>query len=245
MLTGYLTMPLEWEGDKPSLIVHPHGGPSSRDYQYFDPFVQFFANHGHAVLQVNFRGSNGFGTEFNQAGWRQWGQAMQQDVYDAVEWLEQQDLIDTDRKCVVGASYGGYVALVAAYQKPHEYKCIASIAGISDLYELARLDSLYRSRKAFIGMEVGDPYDANDKQMMQENSPVNHVQEIRAPLLVIHGTEDTRVRINQTRQFYNRATQLKVGIEYLELEDGTHFLDEYNNRLAVFEALDKFLEANL
>lgn len=244
-ITGYLTMPLQWEGDKPSLIVHPHGGPSGRDYRYFNPWVQFFANRGHAVLQVNFRGSEGFGTEFLQAGWRQWGQAMQEDVYDAVEWLQEQELVDTDRKCVVGASYGGYVSLVAAYQNPDEYRCIASIAGIANLYELAKLDSLYRSRKEFIGMEVGDPSDSGDKKMLMENSAINHVGAIKAPLLVIHGTEDTRVRIKQTRDFFRKASEAGIDIEYLELEDGTHFLDEYNNRLAVFEALDSFLQQHL
>lgn len=245
MLTGYLTMPLQWNGEKPSLIVHPHGGPSSRDYQYFNYWVQFFANRGHAVLQVNFRGSEGFGTEFRQAGWRQWGQAMQEDVYDAVAWLEQQDLVDMDRKCVVGASYGGYVALVAAYQKPRDYRCIASVAGISDLHEMAKLDSLYRSLKLGVAKEIGDPSDSDDKKMLKDNSAINHINDIRAPLLVIHGTQDTRVRIDQTRHFYNKAKEAGIDIEYLELEDGTHFLDEYQNRMAVFKTLDTFLKENL
>ena len=244
-VSGYLTMPLQWEGEKPSLIVHPHGGPFSRDYQYFNTWVQFFANRGHAVLQVNFRGSEGFGTEFEQAGWREWGQAMQDDIYDGINWVEQQGLTDPARKCVVGASYGGYVALVAAYQKPRDFRCIASIAGISDLYDLARNSSLYRSRKQRIKNEIGDPTDEEDKQMLHEYSPVNHVPKIKAPLLVVHGTEDTRVRLKQTRHFYNVAKSEGIDIEYLELEDGTHFLDEYNNRLAVFAALDKFLEEHL
>ena len=141
-LTGYLTLPLQYEGDQPKLVVHPHGGPSSRDYQYFDYWVQFLANRGYAVLQVNFRGSEGFGSAHETAGYRQWGQDMQQDVYDAVDWLAQQDLVDTDSKCIVGASYGGYVALTAAFQRPDEYQCIASFAGIADLYEMARMESL-------------------------------------------------------------------------------------------------------
>ena len=289
-ITGYLTMPLQWDGEKPSLIVHPHGGPSSRDLQYFDSLVQFFANRGHAVLQVNFRGSSGFGTEFNQAGWRQWGQAMQEDVYDAVAWVENQGLIDKDRKCVVGAGgYGGYVALVAAYQKPHDYRCIVSIAGISDLnaqmktlsvyrdpkqfigtvvgtpydsddkqvlhedaatgssdfYVQARRHSIYRARKQVIGTEVGNPSNSDDIEMMENNSAVGHIVETRAPHLVVHGSQDSQVRIQQARHFYDMATREKIDIEYLELEDGTHYLDEYNNRLAVFKALDEFLDANL
>jgi dipeptidyl aminopeptidase/acylaminoacyl peptidase len=245
LLNGYLTMPLESEGARPPLIVFPHGGPDARDYRYFDPFVQFFANRGYAVLQVNFRGSTGFGTEFEIAGYREWGRAMQNDVYDAIDWLIEQDLVDGDRKCIVGASYGGYVSLVAAYQKPRDFRCVVSIAGISDLYRMAMQDSMNPYRKLIISEEVGDPYDSADKELLLEYSAIRHVEAIRAPLLVIHGIEDTRVRIAQTRRFYDRAKKAGVEIEYLELQDGTHFLDGYQTRLAVFEALDSFLKKHL
>jgi dipeptidyl aminopeptidase/acylaminoacyl peptidase len=244
-LTGYFTMPLRYDGDKPALVVLPHGGPRVRDYQYFNSWVQFLANRGYAVLQVNFRGSEGFGTAHQTAGYRQWGLLMQQDVYDAVDWLAEQELVDMDRKCVVGASYGGYVALTAAYQRPEEYRCIVSIAGISDLYEMARNESLITSNKLGIATEIGDPSDTDHKAMLRENSAVNHIGEIEAPLLVIHGTEDTRVRIAQTRDFFRKAEIAGLDIEYLEIDNGTHFIDENNNRMAVFEALDKFLDKNL
>ena len=245
LLNAYLTMPLGPDTETPPLIVFPHGGPGARDYRYFDPFVQFFANRGYAVLQVNFRGSTGFGTRFERAGYREWGRAMQHDVYDAVDWLKEQDLIDADRICVVGASYGGYVSLVAAYQKPRDFRCIVSIAGISDLHKMATLASMNQYLKLFIAEEVGDPFDSADKDMLLENSAIRHIDAIQAPLLVIHGIEDTRVRIAQTRRFYNRAKEAGIDIEYLELEDGTHFLDGYQNRMAVFRALDSFLKKHL
>lgn len=249
-LSGYLTMPpgigaTESEGDKPGFIVFPHGGPSSRDYRHFDPFVQFFANRGYAVLQVNFRGSSGFGDEFLGAGYREWGQAMQQDVYDAIDWVEKQGIVDSERKCVVGASYGGYVALVAAYQKPHDFVCIASIAGISDLHALAKEDSISRGSKLGVATEIGDPFDSDDSEMLNEYSAKNHVEKIRAPLLLIHGTVDTRVPIAQTVDFFQRAKASGVDVELVKLKDGTHFLDEYANRLAVFQALDVFLKKHL
>lgn len=244
-ITGYLTLPTVANGDKPPLIVHPHGGPHARDTKYFDPLVQFFANRGYAVLQVNFRGSSGFGSGFEAAGYRQWGQAMQQDVYDGMDWLVGEGLVDADRKCIVGGSYGGYVALTAAFQRPGDFRCVASIAGIADLYEMADKDSLNPSRKPYVAKAIGNPYDDADRDMLKAHSAVNHLDRIAAPLLLIHGTEDTRVRVTQSRDFYRAAQQAGIDIEYLELEDGTHFLDEYNNRLAVFEALDSFLQKHL
>ncbi|WP_156762849.1 alpha/beta hydrolase family protein [Woeseia oceani] len=244
-LQGYLTMPLAPAAEKPPLIVFPHGGPHSRDYQYFSPYVQFFANRGFAVLQVNFRGSEGFGSAFEAAGYRQWGQAMQQDVYEAVDWLTAQDIVDADRKCMVGASYGGYVALVAAYQRPHDYRCIASIAGIADLYDMVNLESLNPGRKPIVAKSIGDVGSREDVEMLREHSVIRHVIKIRAPILLVHGTVDTRVDVAQSRAFYSRASKADLDIRYLELKDGTHFLDEYNNRLAVFEALDEFLAERL
>lgn len=247
LLHGYLTLPLAAADEKPPVIVFPHGGPHSRDYRYFDPYVQFFANRGYAVLQVNFRGSEGYGTAFEAAGYRQWGQAMQQDVYDAVEWLGAQGTVDIERKCMVGASYGGYVALVTAYQKPHEYRCIVSIAGIPDLYKMVDLDALNPNLKPLLPTMIGDTSSREDSDMLRDHSIMNHVIEIRAPILLVHGTVDTRVDVGQSRAFYSRAkdSSIDISIRYLELEDGTHFLDEYKNRLAVFEAMDTFLEEHL
>ncbi len=245
-LHGYLTMPLVNNDDaKPGVVVFPHGGPHARDYQYFDPFVQFFANRGYAVLQVNFRGSEGYGSAFEIAGYRQWGQAMQQDVYDAVEWLGKQGTVDIERKCMVGASYGGYVALVTAYQKAREYRCIASIAGVPDLHDMVRMESLDPNMKARYAKVIGDISSSEGADMLRENSIVSHTIDVKAPILLIHGTVDTSVDVSQSRGFYNNQKRGDMDITYVELEDGTHHLDEFKNRLAVFKALDEFLEKHL
>jgi dipeptidyl aminopeptidase/acylaminoacyl peptidase len=244
-ITGYLTLPLATGDTKPPLVVFPHGGPHARDYQYFDPFVQFFANRGYAVLQVNFRGSEGFGSGFQVAGYKQWGQSMQQDIYDATDWLIAEGVVDPQRKCIVGASYGGYAALVASYQKPDEFRCVASIAGIPDLHEMVDHEARNPNRKWYVTEMIGDLSNNDEEKMLKEYSAINHLDKIAAPLLIIHGTEDTRVRVAQSRDFNKKAQAAGLDIQYLELEDGTHFLDEYNNRLAVFEALDGFLQQHL
>ncbi len=244
-LNGYLTLPLETNGKKPKTIVFPHGGPHSRDYKYFDPYVQFLANRGYAVLQVNFRGSEGFGNNYEIAGYREWGQAMQDDVYDAIDWLTEQDLADTEQMCLVGASYGGYVALVAAYERPKQFECFVSISGVSDLHEMVSMRTKFTRDKSAIGVMIGNPNDSDDKKMMNDNSAINHIEKIQRPILLVHGTYDTQVRPKQSRDFYKKAKRAGVKVEYLELNKGTHYFDEYDNRLALFEALEKFLDKHL
>ena len=245
-LNGYLTLPTNMkEGEKPPLIVHPHGGPQGRDYQYFNPYVQYLTHLGYAVLQVNFRGSIGFGNNYEVAGYRQWGKLMQQDVYDAIDWLREQNKVDVNNSCIVGASYGGYVALTAAFQKPDLFKCIVSIAGIADLPALAKGEYQYPTKRAFVRKTIGDPSDNGDVNMMVKVSAINYVDQITAPILLIHGTNDTQVRYKQSVDFYKRAKKSGVDINYVELVRGTHYLDGNENRLKAFQALGKFLQKHL
>lgn len=243
-LNGYLTMPVDAK-KKPPLVVFPHGGPAARDYQYFDEFVQFFANRGYAVLQMNFRGSEGFNNLYETAGYREWGQAMQTDIYDAVEWLEEQGTVNTDKACMVGASYGGYAALVAAFQQPERFKCIVSISGIADLTEHAVTTARSGWYEPFVIKTIGDPGDGEDRKMLDEASATNKLALIKRPILMIHGTHDTQVRVSQARDFYKKAKRAGVKVKYIELEYGTHYFDENQNRLEVFKALDDFLGKHL
>jgi len=230
---------------KPPLVVFPHGGPAARDYQYFDEFVQFFANRGYAVLQMNFRGSEGFNNLYETAGYREWGQAMQTDIYDAVEWLEEQGTVNTDKACMVGASYGGYAALVAAFQQPERFKCIVSISGIADLTEHAVTTARSGWYEPFVVKTIGDPGDGEDRKMLDEASATNKLALIKRPILLIHGTHDTQVRVSQARDFYKKAKRAGVKVKYIELQYGTHYFDENQNRLQVFKALDDFLGKHL
>ncbi len=246
MLNGYLTMPNGLTKKAiPPLIVFPHGGPQARDYQYFDPYVQFMASQGYAVLQVNFRGSTGFGNTYETKGYRQWGYAMQQDVYDAMDWLSKQNKVNMSQKCLVGASYGGYVALTAAIQKPDQFNCIVSIAGIADLVALAEDEYKYPTMRPFIKKTIGDPTDADDIARMKKVSAINYVNKIKAPMLLIHGVYDTQVNVSQSQDFVDQAKKAGVKVEYHEYPYGTHYLDENNNRLAAFETLGKFLHKHL
>lgn len=244
-IQGYLTMPVLADGKKPPLVVFPHGGPNSRDNQYFDPLLQLFANRGYAVLQVNFRGSEGFGSAFEAAGYQQWGGKMQEDVYDAIEWLKEQDIVDVDRACVVGASYGGYVALAAAFQKPEGFDCFVSIAGVSDIPELVLSASYWDTGRVAAFRTVGDLTDTEQKNQLHMNSPIRHIDEIKRPILLIHGDRDTQVRITQSADFYRRASSKDLPVQYIELPFGTHYLDDNKNRLATFKAVDEFLRKYL
>lgn len=247
-LNGYLTLPLasKYKNNKPPLVVLPHGGPIGvRDYQYFDPYVQFLANMGYAVLQLNFRGSGGFGNEYESSGYRNWGKLMQQDVYESISWLEDQGLVDTKNACMVGFSYGGYVALTSAFQKPEQFKCIVSVAGISDLNERVENLAKYKTYRPFIKKTMGD---LNKEQTLKEFdslSAIHNISKIKAPILLIHGVHDTRVRFEQSAEFYEQAKEAGLDVDYIEFKQGTHFLDENDNRLDAFKAIEVFLNKHL
>lgn len=244
-LSGYITLPTTAEGEMAPLVVLPHGGPQSRDYQYFDPYVQFLASRGFAVLQVNFRGSSGFNSEFEASGYREWGQAMQLDVYDAIDWAQQQNLVDTDRACIVGFSYGGYVALTAAHQRPKQFACIVSVSGVSNLVDTVGSHMRDETARMIVRKGIGDSRDAEQKQMLVDNSPVFYVDKMSAPILLVHGDHDTQVRVRQSREFHSAAITAGVDIEYVEMDGGTHYFDENSNRLTLFRTLDRFLKENL
>jgi dipeptidyl aminopeptidase/acylaminoacyl peptidase len=246
-LNGYLTLPTSAtdKSERPPLIIHPHGGPQSRDYQYFSPFVQYFASKGYAVLQVNFRGSTGFNNAYQTAGYQQWGKRMQDDIYEAIDWLAETDLVDTKNSCIVGASYGGYVALTAAFQRPEQFKCIASIAGIGDLLELANDEYKYEGKRPFIDKTIGNPTDNEVIADLKSTSAINYLNKIKAPILLIHGKHDTQVRFSQSEDFYDAAKSANVDIDFVEFANGTHYLDENENRLEAFKAVGEFLEKHL
>ena len=241
-VSGYLTMPNGVK--KPKLIVMPHGGPHSRDYKYFNPFVQFLANSGYAVLQINFRGSSGFGSAFEVAGYYQWGKRMQQDVYDGMDWLISTGRVSEDKACAVGASYGGYWALTAAFQQPDRFDCIVSIAGISDVQDLV---SDRERRDYFSGHIINDDNEETVEAAIAELadvSAINHISKIKAPMLLIHGTKDTRVPYAQSKEFYEQAKR-KIDIEYIEVKDGTHFFDDNESNQIRYKAISEFLSDHL
>lgn len=247
-LSGYLTLPISDVSEaKPPLVIWPHGGPIGiRDYQTFDPYVQFFASQGYAVLQVNYRGSGGFGSNFETSGYREWGKRMQKDLYNGFDWLKGKDLVDTDNTCFAGYSYGGYAALTASFQNPEQYKCVVSIAGISDLFTLAEKDYRWQGNiRAHIINTIGDPTDESTENELNQLSAINNIEKIKSPILLMHGRYDTQVRVAQSSDFYKEAKNSNLDIEYVEFKYGTHYLDEKENRLEAFKVLGNFLKKHL
>lgn len=201
-IPGYLTLPAGKPAKGLPLVVFPHGGPETRDYVRFDPWVQFMVSRGYAVFQPNFRGSGGYGRAFLEQGHRQFGLRMQDDVTDGVKALIADGTADASRICIVGASYGGYAALAGGAFTPELYRCVVSIAGLSDL-ELQMQDMKNVSGRDSYSMGywrkwLGDPDVPEDLAGMRAVSPAFHADKFRAPVLLIHGDQDSVVRWNQS-----------------------------------------------
>ncbi len=245
-IPAYLTTP-PGEPTKPlPLVVLAHGGPHARDYFKFDWMVQFLASRGYSVLQPQFRGSTGFGDAFKEAGYRQWGGLMQDDVTDGVHALIDQGIADPRRVCIVGASYGGYAALAGAAFTPDLYSCAVSINGVTDLPALMREEVPIYSGWISVSlsewkMRIGAPNDPN----LAAKSPINAVKSIKAPVLIIYGTGDGVVPNAQSDQMARalKAAGKSVAVTTLPGED--HWLSLTGTRVHVLKDLDAFLGEHL
>ena len=189
-LHGYLTLPPDGNGKNLPLILNPHGGPHGiRDAWGWDPEVQFFASHGYAVLQVNYRGSGGYGMKFQDMGYRHWSTSMQSDLADAAHWAIRQGIADPERICIYGASYGGYAALENSILYPGLYKCTVGYVGVYDLTLLGHSDfSHYAFGDRYLDVVLGD-----DKSTLESESPVYQADKIKDPVFIIYGGADKRV----------------------------------------------------
>lgn len=239
-LPSFITLPISHQSGTLPMVLLVHGGPQSHDRDNFDPWVQFLAHRGYAVLQVNFRGSNGYGSKHYEAGLRKWGEAMQDDLSDAVRWAIKEKIADPKRIAIVGASYGGYAALMGAAKTPELYRAAFSFAGVSDIVALG-LDS--RNERVF-AKQVGDL--DKDRARLRGNSPVNLAENIKIPLLMIHGTKDRSVDYQQA-VIMAKALDSAGNKNYrlITQENGDHHLSAYDHRLQFFQELERFLEVNL
>ncbi len=223
-------------------VIMPHGGPAARDFLRFDYWVQFLVSRGYGVLQMNFRGSAGYGEAFKQAGNREWGQAMQDDVTDGVRWLVAGEHADPDRIVILGGSYGGYAALIGAAKTPELYRCAVSFAGVSDLPLLIRHARRYIGGR-FATRFIGDLW--KDRKMLVENSAARRASDITIPVLLFHGTADTVVEIEQSDRMAAALKKHDKEHRYIRLEDGDHYLSIYANRLRFLNETEQFLVACL
>jgi dipeptidyl aminopeptidase/acylaminoacyl peptidase len=234
-IEGLLTLPVGRDPHKLPFIVMPHGGPWAQDTLVYDYWVQFLANRGYAVLQPNFRGSTGYGTEFLRKGEGQLGLAMQDDISDGVRWAVSQGLADAGRVCILGGSYGGYAAMWGIARDPDLYRCAISIAGVS---------SLKREVNDFANDLHGNKY-RDDWQRMTPDfdavSPLNAVERIKTPLLLIHGKKDITVAHSQSVKMYDRMRKAGKTVEFVSLPQADHYYTRQDDRVALLTAIETFL----
>ena len=243
-LQGYLTVPANAEEKSLPLVVMPHGGPEARDELGYDWWQQFLASRGYAVVQMNFRGSWGYGTGFSQAGYREWGGKMQDDVTDAVTYLIDQGIADPERVCIVGGSYGGYSALVGAAFTPDLYRCAVSYSGTSDLTRKLRWARKRFGPKSstyeYWLSRMGEPGEAVDNR-----SPALAADRIKADILLIHGKDDTVVALEQSEVMAEALEDAGKSYEFVVLDGEDHWLSTEETRIAMLEAIGTFLSKHL
>ena len=248
-ITAYALLPQTYEtGQRQPLVIMPHGGPQSRDWATFDNFAQFISTRGYIVIQPNFRGSSGYGKAFEEAGYKQWGQLMQDDLTDAVEHMVNAGYADRERVCIVGLSYGGYAALMGAIRTPELYQCSVSINGVTDLPDMIARDAREigddESVNRYLYDRVGHP--EFDNEMLKENSPVWQAKHVNIPVLLIAGTDDQTVRYVQTRNMARALKKHKKPYHLVRLEDTGHNPFIYRDDiLTVYTEVEDFLAEHL
>ncbi|MDP4230008.1 MAG: S9 family peptidase [Bacteroidota bacterium] len=243
-LHGYLTLPKGKDPKNLPVIVNPHGGPWYRDQWTYNPEVQLFANRGYAVLQVNFRGSTGYGRKFWEASFKQWGKTMQNDISDGVKWIIGEGIADPKKVAIYGGSYGGYCTLAGMTFTPDLYACGIDYVGVSNLFTFMKTIPPYW--KPFLEMMyemVGDP--VKDKDLLTSASPVFHVDQIKSPLLVIQGAKDPRVNIDESNQIVEALKKRGIDVPYLVKENEGHGFHNEENRFEAYEAMETFLAKHL
>lgn len=241
---GYLTMPIGYSGTHLPCVINPHGGPWARDGWGFNPEVQFLANRGYAVMQINFRGSTGYGREFWEASFGQWGLAMQDDITDGVHWLIDQGIADPARIAIYGGSYGGYATLAGITYTPDLYAAAVDYVGVSNL--LTFMDSIppyWKPMLEKMHSMVGDP--EHDRERLVATSPALNADKIRTPLLIAQGAHDPRVNKDESDQMVAALQARGVKVEYIVKDNEGHGFHNDENKFEFYERMERFLSRYL
>lgn len=244
---GYLTLPkgynMETAKNLP-VVVNPHGGPWARDGWGFNSEIQFLANRGYAVFQMNFRGSTGYGKEFWIKSFKQWGKTMQDDITDGVEWLISEGIADKDKIAIYGGSYGGYATLAGVTFTPDLYSCGIDYVGVSNIFSWINAIPAYWEpyRKMFYEM-VGDP--VADSLLLVEASPLFHVDKITVPMLVAQGANDPRVPKLESDQIVDALENKGITVEYMVKDNEGHGFRNEENKFDFYRAMEKFLAKHI
>jgi dipeptidyl aminopeptidase/acylaminoacyl peptidase len=243
-LHGYVTSPAGVPRQNLPTVLVVHGGPWSRDRWRFDPEAQWLANRGYLVVQVNYRGSIGYGKAFLNAGNREWGARMHDDLLDAVDWVVAQGWTDSGRVAIYGGSYGGYAALVGATFTPDVFRCAVDIVGPSNLKTLIEsIPPYWTPLVAQFHTRVGNP--VTEPEFMWERSPLSKADKIRIPVLIAQGANDPRVKQAESEQIVAAMAEKGIDHEYLLFGDEGHGFAKPENRLRFYTAADAFLAKHL
>ena len=244
LLRGYLTLPPGRGQKNLPLIAMPHGGPQTRDVWGYDPDVQFLANRGYAVLQIDYRGSAGYGDGFFKKGVKQVGTGMQNDITDAVRWAIRQGIADKGRIGIMGGSFGGYSALMGLALEPDLYRCGINIAGVTDWAEMIKDKAAMFPRSYSYNLNlVGDP--KKNAEELKAISPVHLVDQIEAPLLIIHGRDDPAVPFSQAKLLVQALEKAGKQFEFMAKFNEQHGLRDFGNRVEMYTRVEAFLGKHL
>jgi dipeptidyl aminopeptidase/acylaminoacyl peptidase len=238
-LFGYLTLPIDQEVHHLPTVLLVHGGPWVQDTWGLQPAVQWLANRGYAVLQINYRGSTGYGKEYLNAGNREWAGKMHTDLLDGKQWMIDQGYADPNRIAIYGGSYGGYATLVGLAFTPDEFCCGIDIVGPSNLVTLMEtIPPYWAPLKTQMDRMVGS---LNDLEFLKERSPLYRASQITKPLLIAQGAHDPRVKQSESDQIVAEMRKNQLPVEYLLFSDEGHGFARPQNRLKFFSAAEEFL----
>jgi dipeptidyl aminopeptidase/acylaminoacyl peptidase len=241
---GYLTLPPALGREKAPMVLNVHGGPWVRDVWGYDPEAQWLANRGYACLQVNYRGSTGYGKRFLNAGNKEWGAKMHDDLVDAVRWAIERGIADPERVAIYGGSYGGYAALVGATFTPDLFRCAVDIVGPSNLITLIKsIPPYWKPLLATFHERVGNP--ETDEEFLESRSPLFRVEQIKIPMLIAQGANDPRVKQAESEQIVAAMKEKGIDYEYLLFPDEGHGFAKPENRLKFYAAAERFLAKHL
>jgi dipeptidyl aminopeptidase/acylaminoacyl peptidase len=245
VLNGLLTLPPGAKSPRPMVLL-VHGGPWSRDRWGYDATVQFLANRGYAVLQVNYRGSSEFGRDHFLAGVREFGRRMHDDLVDGVRWAVGKGIADERKVAIMGASYGGYAVLSGLAFTPEVFVAGVDRVGVADMIGLRTdMPPYWQPWAGMLSRFYGDPGIPEERRVMAERSPIGRVEAIRAPLLVIQGANDVRVRRDHSDRIVAALKARRHDVEYLLFDDEGHGINRTPNRLAYIRAVERFLARHL
>lgn len=240
-ISAYLTLPSDKEPNNLPAIIHPHGGPNHvRDVWGWNALAQFLANRGYAVLQPNYRGSDGYGKEFFEICFKQWGRTMQDDLTDGAIWLVEQGIADENRIGIMGGSYGGYATLAGVTFTPDIYCCGISIVGPSNLFTfLNSIPPYWEPLRQAMYERIG--HLENDKELLYNASPLFFADNIRVPMLIAQGANDPRVKQAESEQIVAKLRENDKYVEYILKENEGHGFHNEENRFELYEAVERFL----